>query len=129
MSRPEDSSAVFKREEVSGYYLNAIGVNSPGLLASSDNRIPEPNPARVGPQRVHGVAKAYLVARLVAFQATMENATCNVIYVDRRVRDDRYIARGQAVDDAEWEAESIAENSKLLMDIFGSGMPDRLFRR
>ncbi|KAK0621429.1 hypothetical protein B0T17DRAFT_494020 [Bombardia bombarda] len=52
----------------------------------------------------------------------MEHASCNVIYVDRTVSEDRFI-RGDAdtvgKDKTEWESAHIAENVKLLLDVFG----------
>ena len=70
------------------------------------------------------MAKAYLVARLVvSLLATMETTACNVLYVDRRVREDRYIDRSQVLDQVDWESSHIAENAKLLVDAFGEGMP------
>ena len=70
------------------------------------------------------MAKAYLVARLVVSSlATMETTACNVLYVDRRVREDRYIDRSQVLDQVDWESSHIAENAKLLVDVFGEGMP------
>ena len=53
----------------------------------------------------------------------METTACNVLYVDRRVREDRYIDRSQVLDQIDWESSHIAENAKLLVDVFGEGMP------
>ncbi|KAH8889376.1 3'5'-cyclic nucleotide phosphodiesterase [Thozetella sp. PMI_491] len=50
----------------------------------------------------------------------MEFTSCNVIYVDRKVREDRQIIRGQTPREDEWESDHIAENTRLLTDIFGS---------
>jgi hypothetical protein len=47
-----------------------------------------------------------------------------VIYVDRNVREDRKITKGgldsKNLDD-EWESHHIAENVKLLSNVFGEG--------
>ncbi|KAK4455951.1 3',5'-cyclic-nucleotide phosphodiesterase regA [Podospora aff. communis PSN243] len=52
----------------------------------------------------------------------MENASCNVIYVDRAVSHDRYIRADTSSADKEaatWETPHIAENVRLLLDVFG----------
>ncbi|KAK3333200.1 hypothetical protein B0T19DRAFT_119466 [Cercophora scortea] len=52
----------------------------------------------------------------------MEYASCNVIYVDRAVRQDRYIqesAQSTDQDPVEWESSHIAQNVKLLLHVFG----------
>ena len=53
----------------------------------------------------------------------MDHATCNVLYVDRNVREDRYLtaSKGDSAAGAEWETELIAENVKLLLHVFGEG--------
>jgi hypothetical protein len=54
----------------------------------------------------------------------MENASCNVIYVDRAVSHDRYIRADISSTDKEaatWETPHIAENARLLLDVFGEG--------
>ncbi|KAK3368102.1 hypothetical protein B0H63DRAFT_69194 [Podospora didyma] len=52
----------------------------------------------------------------------MEHASCNVIYVDRAICQDRYI-KGSASsldkDAVEWESAHTAQNIRLLLDIFG----------
>lgn len=55
----------------------------------------------------------------------MENASCNVIYVDRAITHDRFIRAGISSADREttvWETPHIAENVKLLLDVFGEGL-------
>jgi hypothetical protein len=54
----------------------------------------------------------------------MERATCNILYVDRNLREDRYLnkADGDVLALAEWESKDIEENVKLLLDVFGEGL-------
>ena len=55
----------------------------------------------------------------------MEHASCNVIYVDRRVSQDRHLQEGvHNVDEfaVEWGPGHVAENVRLLLDVFGEGM-------
>lgn len=52
----------------------------------------------------------------------MEHATCNVLYVDRGVRQDRYLRSSQIdslASQDNYESPHIAENAKLLLDVFG----------
>jgi len=59
----------------------------------------------------------------------MENARCNVIYVDRAVSHDRFIQSTSGITgkDAEmWETAHIAENVGLLLDVFGEGLSARI---
>ncbi|KAL1859611.1 hypothetical protein VTK73DRAFT_7526 [Phialemonium thermophilum] len=51
----------------------------------------------------------------------MEYAACNVLYVDRNVRRDRYLSASEdgTTPDVEQELPHIAENVKLLLDVFG----------
>ncbi len=59
------------------------------------------------------------------FKATMEHASCNIIYVDRAVSQDRYIQAGTVSpenDAIPWETAHIADNVKLLLDVFGEGI-------
>jgi len=68
--------------------------------------------------------KAELVARLVALEATMEPGTCNVLYVDRNVKQDRRVTvsdENSTAEDAKWESAHIAENVKHLLSVFGEG--------
>lgn len=53
----------------------------------------------------------------------MEHAPCSVLYVDRNVREDRYLnaSKGDSVASVEGELGHIAENVKLLLDVFGEG--------
>ena len=54
----------------------------------------------------------------------MEHASCNVLYVDRNVREDRYlnISRGDTAADVGSEPGHIAENARLLLAVFGEGL-------
>ncbi|KAB5570804.1 3'5'-cyclic nucleotide phosphodiesterase [Coniochaeta sp. 2T2.1] len=51
----------------------------------------------------------------------MEPGTCNVLYIDRNVREDRYLTSDEnaTAEDFEWETQNIAENVKHLLDVFG----------
>lgn len=53
----------------------------------------------------------------------MEHAPCSVLYVDRNVREDRYLntSKGDSAASVEGESGHIAENVKLLLDVFGEG--------
>lgn len=51
----------------------------------------------------------------------MEPATCNVLYVDRRVANDRRLTSDKVAADAEWECPEIETNTKHLLDVFGEG--------
>lgn len=55
----------------------------------------------------------------------MEDIACNVIYVDRSVSRDRHVRAGEQDNDkdaAQWESAHIAENVKLLRDVFDEGI-------
>jgi hypothetical protein len=55
----------------------------------------------------------------------MEHVECNVIYVDRSVSRDRFVRASDESGDngaVEWESAQVAENVKLLLDVFGEGM-------
>jgi hypothetical protein len=55
----------------------------------------------------------------------MEHASCNVIYVDRTIGKDIFVrasATDSGMDDMEWESAHVAENVKLLLNVFGEGM-------
>ena len=55
----------------------------------------------------------------------MTSSICNVIYVDRRVREDRIVLSNPADVNsaaAEWESPSLQENVSLLSGVFGDGM-------
>lgn len=60
----------------------------------------------------------------------MEHASCNVIYVDRRVSRDRHLQEGvHAAEEfaAEWGHGHVVENVGLLLDVFGEGLFPNLF--
>lgn len=73
--------------------------------------------------------EAHLVARLVACQhPTMESVSCNVIYVDRCVAQDRSVKAADWAwekDPSRWESTHLAENVGLLLQVFDEGMPYR----
>jgi hypothetical protein len=65
------------------------------------------------------------------FDATMENATCHVIYVNRKVREDRLIraqskpleiSNGVALDG---ESGDVGENLQVLLEAFNDGTSAR----
>ena len=53
----------------------------------------------------------------------MEPGTCNVLYIDRNVREDRYLTSDEnaTTEVVQWETPNIAENVKHLLDVFGEG--------
>ncbi len=61
----------------------------------------------------------------------MDTDTCNVVYVDRSVREDRVVRlhpngaghlRGAGSDsDDQWESPSLRDNVGLLLEVFGQG--------
>jgi hypothetical protein len=51
----------------------------------------------------------------------MELATCNVLYVDKRVANDRRLTSGNVAADGQWECAEIEINTKHLLDVFGEG--------
>jgi hypothetical protein len=57
----------------------------------------------------------------------MELETCNVLYVDRRVANDRRLTSSNVAAEVEWECPEIDINVKHLLDVFGGGL-FRLFR-
>lgn len=52
----------------------------------------------------------------------MELATCNVLYVDKRVANDRRLTSGNDAADVQWECAEIEINTKHLLDVFGEGL-------
>ncbi len=53
----------------------------------------------------------------------MDNAFCNVIYVDSAVKSREFIAEGQSFKHALGEEKAnLEQNVKLLLDVFGGGM-------
>lgn len=55
----------------------------------------------------------------------METVSCNVIYVDRSVARDRYLRRGDQHSDRDVPLEEsghLAENIRLLLEVFGEGI-------
>jgi hypothetical protein len=55
----------------------------------------------------------------------MEPGTCNVLYIDRNVKEDRCLSSFEdstTTEDAGWESSHIAENVKLLLNVFGEGL-------
>ncbi len=54
----------------------------------------------------------------------MEPGTCNVLYVDRNVKEDRRLTsldEKATAADVQWESTHIAENVKHLLNVFGEG--------
>jgi hypothetical protein len=54
----------------------------------------------------------------------MEPGTCNVLYVDRNVKEDRRLTSSDenpTGGDVEWEPTHIAQNAKHLLNVFGEG--------
>lgn len=52
----------------------------------------------------------------------MENVACNVIYVDRSVSQDRHVRARDLSGLDQTEPSYIAENVKLLLEVFDGGM-------
>jgi hypothetical protein len=55
----------------------------------------------------------------------MENVSCNVIYVDRSVSQDRSVKASDERSDKDafqWESARIAENVQILLGVFDEGM-------
>lgn len=54
----------------------------------------------------------------------MEPGTCNVLYIDRNVKEDRRLTSADqhaAAEDVEWESMLIMENANHLLKVFGEG--------
>lgn len=54
----------------------------------------------------------------------MEPGQCNVLYIDRNVKEDRRLSTSEEalpLGNAGWETPRIAENVKHLLDVFGQG--------